>query len=84
MKRTTPAEVAQKMGGRDRYPCACPECGWDAHGELEVVDRYATDYPPIPFMDLREVVFDPEVGGIGECRACGCWLDPDTVVERFP
>jgi NAD-dependent SIR2 family protein deacetylase len=70
------------MAGRERFPVACPECGWDANGELEVVDRYATDYPPIPYMDLREVVADPENGSVSECPNCGAELDPDVVVER--
>jgi hypothetical protein len=74
--------VKAAMKGRDRYPAKCPECGWDAGGELEVVDRYATDWPPIPWCDLREVVADPEQGGLCECPECGAGLDPDTAVER--
>lgn len=83
--RSTPwlyEKVREAMGARDRFPAACPECGWDAGGELEVVDRYATDYPPIPYMDLREVVADPGDGPVMECRRCGCPLDPDNVAER--
>lgn len=80
--RVTFEQVREAMGARDRFPCACPDCGWDDDGHLEVVDRYATDFPPIPWCDLREVRGDDdERGALNECPACDAWLDPDEVVE---
>lgn len=68
-----------------RLPCECAECGWDNEGRLEIVDRYSTDYPPIPRVDIIEVYRDS--GGdpddrIIECENCGNYLDRDTVNER--
>jgi hypothetical protein len=63
-----------------RVKVACPDCGWTADGELELVDRYVTDWPPIPWCDLREVVADPEFGPVGFCPGCDELLDPDNVV----
>jgi len=63
-------------------PASCPDCGWDASGQLRLVDRYATDRPPIPWCDLREVIADPEDGPVAFCPVCDGDLDPDVVLAR--
>lgn len=64
-----------------RAPAACPECGWTAGGELEVVDRYAEDWPPIPWCDIRDLRTSPDPDDyVSECAVCDLPLDPDNVV----
>lgn len=73
-----------------RLPAACGGCGWDNGGSLEIVDRYSTDYPPIPRFDADAFVEvyrapggDPD-DRIIECESCGETLDRETCVERDP
>lgn len=73
-----------EMKERDVVKVACPQCGWTADGELHIVDRYLTDYPPIPrgngmsFLELR--IDDPE-RHISECDRCEACLDVGEVVQ---
>jgi hypothetical protein len=39
-------------------PVACGGCGWSAGGQLVMVDRWITDYPPIPYVPLIEFYSD--------------------------
>lgn len=66
-------------------PVCCPACHWDAHGTLQVVDRYQTDFPPVPWRDMRQIRDDDdEAPSIAACPDCGADLDPDTVSPRSP
>lgn len=76
----TPLELIEAQGEVD---VECPGCGWNARGELKLLDRYFLDAPPIPPMDLREVTRDAEEGAIGFCPECDEELTPDTVVRRL-
>lgn len=75
------------MRERDVVAVKCIDCGWDNDGELVLVDRYLTDYPPIPrhkpeaFLEVyRDDGGDPDDRN-PTCDGCGLDLEPDTVVE---
>lgn len=74
-----------EMAGRDVVKVRC-QCGWDGGGNLEVVDRYLTDWPPGPrgnpdrWMELQTSC-DPD-DRVRECPACEDELDAEAVVER--
>lgn len=79
-----------KMAGRAIVKVACPSCGWSNDGELEVVDRYETDFPPVPrgtgssFLELYlDTGHDPD-DRVVECFECGNHLDVCDTVERDP
>ena len=59
-------------------PCRCGACRLP----MVVVDRYATDYPPIPWVDLVEFYIasggDPD-DRITECPRCWAELDLSTI-----
>jgi hypothetical protein len=64
-------------------PVACPSCGWDDHGTLELVDIEREFHPPIP----RDAY--PPFGVYGDegrprpfCPGCDTELDEFTVVAR--
>lgn len=62
------------------------DCGWDDHGHLHAVDRYASDYPPIPYTGpilecYGDTVADPDQRVI-ECEDCGGPLDLETLQPR--
>lgn len=72
---------------RDTIPVAC-ECGWDNDGQLVLVDRYATDHPPIPHFSIdafiqvyRDRGGDPD-DLVHDCPECGGPLDRHECVER--
>lgn len=76
---------------RDRgvIAVAC-ECGWDNDGRLVLVDRYATDFPPIPHFSIdafievyRDSGGDPD-DRLHECPECSRELDRHACVERQP
>lgn len=75
------------MAERDTVAVACENCGWDNDGKLVLVDRYLTDWPPIPRFNPRaflEVYRDS--GGDPDdrnptCDGCGLDLEPDSVKE---
>lgn len=63
---------------------ACPECGWDDHGDLRIVDWYGEIYPPIPPPTNTLAIWgdDPERDGalgLTSCPQC----DEEFDVERM-
>lgn len=52
-------------------------CGWSADGDLIVVDRWITDFPPIPKTPIIEFYSDPidPESRLSECPNCGGPLD---------
>jgi hypothetical protein len=63
---------------------SCGECGWNAGGTLVMVDRWITDYPPIPYVKLiefyRDGFGDPD-DRVNECPICFAEIAEDIVVE---
>ncbi len=62
-------------------------CGFDNRGTLTMVDRYSTDFPPVPrgdgqsFIEVyRDGAGDPD-DRLSECPKCGDPFDRDTMVE---
>lgn len=81
----THEEVQAKMLGLDQVKVSCPneQCHWSIGGRLTMVDRYASDSPPIPWMDIREIYLDNSLDPddrVSECRVCGEYLNVDTVL----
>ena len=66
---------------------ACGYCNWDNGGRLILVDRYATDFPPIPHFSVDAFVeFYLDRGGdpddrVVDCPDCGDELHRLTCVE---
>jgi hypothetical protein len=83
----TGEESLREEAARTGYdiPVRCP-CGWDAHGELRLVDQYAAAWPPIPRgrTDWTYVFYDddPDCRFDGYCPDCETELDADKVVRR--
>lgn len=77
--------TAAELNGRATVPVKCGSCGWDAEGDLTLVDRWETDYPPVPYrgpmVEVYENWDDPE-SRIIECDHCGAYLDLKACVER--
>jgi hypothetical protein len=62
--------VSVELRGRGKVPVECGACGWDNGGRLTLVDRWVTDYPPIPYTGpIVEVYAD---GGDPESRVIEC------------
>lgn len=75
------ASRCRKVGIID---CAC-ECGWDNDGHLIVVDRWAHDWPPIPYIEMIEFYLDSGMDPddqVSECPNCGEELDTEFCTER--
>lgn len=69
-------------------PVACAGCGWDNDRTLTLIDRYATDYPPVPrgngdrFIEAyRDTGGDPD-DRISFCPKCDTYLDRDGCIAR--
>ncbi len=80
--------IDELMMGEATRKVSC-ECGWSNDGRLIIVDRYATDFPPIPrgnglgFLEIyRDDGMDPD-DRVSECPCCGEFLDPVEVLERM-
>lgn len=81
-----------QTAGRAIIKVACPDCGWTNEGGLVLVDRYETDYPPVPrgdgtsFLELYHTPGGDPDDRIGECGNpdCAADLEPYTVVEAVP
>lgn len=75
--------MAVELGERASVPVRCV-CGWDDGGTLELVDRWKTDWPPIPYVRMIELHGDSDADGRAqmECGACGEELSEETVEER--
>ncbi len=61
--------------GQVKVACVCGH-------ELMLVDRYVTDYPPIPHIEMIEFYdgdsMDPD-DHVQECPSCGEYLETDEV-----
>lgn len=78
-----------ELRDRGEIPVACGGCGWDNKGRLILVDRYITDYPPIPRISVDSFIeFYIDEGGdpddrIIQCPACDDDIRREQVVERL-
>lgn len=76
-----------ELRDRGEIPVRCGECGWDNDGRLTLVDRWVTDYPPVPYRGPMLEVYrdgdDPE-SRTDECGGCDGYLGGETVEEREP
>ena len=78
--------MSVELRGRGEIPVACGECGFDHGGRMTLVDRWVTDYPPIPYTGPIVEVYldtygDPD-DHVHECPECQVYLDEHTCVER--
>lgn len=64
----------------------CRDCGWSNDGRLVLVDRWITDYPPIPYTGpILELYLDEDMdpdGRIVDCNVCGCDDFMDSAITR--
>lgn len=75
--------VTEALKTASAVPVACPLCGWDDSGTLEVIDRWREDYPPIPYVKMIELRGDSGEGRpVYRCGGCGEDIDPYTVEAR--
>lgn len=67
------------LSSGELVPVRCAHCVWDHDGNLHAVDRYASDFPPIPYTGVILEVYasryaDPD-DRVNECEACGSPFD---------